>query len=105
MTNAPHPWCSCGNEGFCTASGAVLLVIVSYRQKIEKGAHAKKEFKREKEQNEAEHRESTIDGMQVLVIPLGSVDSVLYPILGPDYNVRFSLLFHSAPAIPDTCYM
>ena len=35
-------------------------------------------FERKKEQNEAEHEESSIVSMHVLVIPLGSVASVLY---------------------------
>ena len=42
-----------------------------------KGRHCK-EFERKKEQKEAEHEESAIDGMHVLLIPLGSCDSVLY---------------------------
>ena len=47
-----------------------------------------KEFERKKEQNEAEHEESAIDGMHVLAILLGSVDSVLYPVFTPDYKQR-----------------
>ena len=43
-----------------------------------------KEFERKKEWNEAEHGESAIDGMHVLNIPLGSVDSVLYSVFTPD---------------------
>ena len=41
-------------------------------------------FNRKKGKNEAEHREGTIDGMPVLVILLGSVDSALYPVFAPD---------------------
>ena len=42
-------------------------------------------FERKKEQNEAEHGESAIGSMYmyILVIPLGSVDSVLYPVFAP----------------------
>ena len=53
---------------------------------VEKGDHA--EFERKKEQNEAKHGESVIDGMHVLVIPLGFVDSVLYPVFAPDRKQR-----------------
>ena len=45
-------------------------------------------FERKKEQNEAEQRESAIDGMHVLIIPLVSVDSVLYPVFAMDCKQR-----------------
>ena len=60
-----------------------------------------KEVKRKKEQNEAEHTQSGIYGMHVLVVPRGSIDKVLYPVFAHS-NVQVSSLFHSAPAIPDT---
>ena len=47
-----------------------------------------REFERKKEQNEGEHGESAIDGMHVLVIQLGSVDSVLYPVFASDCKQR-----------------
>ena len=37
MMNSPHPLCSCGNDGLCTTSGAVLLATVLFHQKVEKG--------------------------------------------------------------------
>ena len=67
----------------CITSGAALLVTLSFRRKVEKGDVAKSS-ERKKEQNKGEHGESTIDGMHVLVIPLGSVDNVLYPVFAPD---------------------
>ena len=71
----------------CTTSGAVLLVTVSFRHKVEKGNVAKSS-ERKKEQNEAEHGGSAIDGVHVPVFPLGSVDSVLYPGFAPDRKQR-----------------
>ena len=47
-----------------------------------KGTPCKK-LERWKEQNEAEHGESTINSLHILVIPLGSIDSVLYPVFTP----------------------
>ena len=88
--NPLHPPCSCGNDGLCTTSGPVLLATVSFRQKVEKGRCCK-DFERKKEQNEAEHEQSAFDGMRILVIPLGSVDSVLYPLITSDCKGRFTI--------------
>ena len=63
-----------------------LLATVLFRQRL-KGRRCKA-FKRKKEQNKSEHGESTIDSMHVLVIPLGSVDSVLFPVFASDCKQR-----------------
>ena len=59
---------------------------------------------RKKEQNEAEHGESAIDGMHGLVNPLGSamIACCIRSSLQTVSSVRDSSLFHSAPAILDT---
>ena len=54
-----------------------------------------KELERHEKQNEAEHGESAIDGMHVLLFPLGSVDSVLYPVVAPVCKHR--TLFFALP--------
>ena len=51
--------------------------------KDQKGKRQKK-LERKKEQKEAKHKESAIDGMHVLVILLGCVDSMLYAVFAPD---------------------
>ena len=64
-----------------------------------------KKFEGNKEQNEAKHGEKAINGMHVLVIPFESVDSMLHLVVAPYWKQRTgSSLFHSTPAIPDTCY-
>ena len=45
-------------------------------------------LEREKEQNEAEHGESAIDDMHVLVIPFGYIDSVLYLVFASNCKQR-----------------
>ena len=59
---------------------------------------------RKKEQNEAEHGESAIDGIHGLVNPLGSAMIACCIRSSPQTvsSVRVSLLFHSAPTILDT---
>ena len=58
-----------------------------------------KEFGGKKKQNEAEQGESVFNDMHVLVIPLGSVDSVLDPIFVPErkqHTCFFSLPLDSS---------
>ena len=59
-----------------------------------------------KEQNKAEHKESFIDDMHVLVSPLGTVAGMLYYIFASDCvsNVQLSSLFQSTAAILHTRY-
>ena len=51
-----------------------------------------KAFERKKEQNETEHGESAMDGMHVLVNPLGLIDSVLYSVFASDCKQRTALI-------------
>ena len=86
----------------CRTFGAALLVTVLFRPEVE--GRPCKEFERKKEQNE--HRESAIDGVHILVIPLAS--SVVYPVFVPDCKQRtifFARPFHSAPTIPYTLHV
>ena len=88
----------------CTTAGTVLLVTVTLRRKVEKEDHAKS--LRNKEQNEAEHGKSAINGMHILVIPLASVDSMLYPVFAPDCKQRmgfFALPLRSSHSTHVTC--
>ena len=60
----------------------------------------------ERLKREADHGESSIDGMHILVILLGFVDSMLYSVFAPDckQSAGFSL-FHSSPTVPNTRWM
>ena len=66
---------------------AWLLALLDWLQNCFIGRlkrEAMRKFERKKEQNKAEHGESAIDGMHILVILLGSIDSMWYPVLPPD---------------------
>ena len=75
MTNSPHPDGLFGNHRLCTTSGNVPLVTVSFRRRL----------KRETKQRCA------IDGMHILVILLGYVDSMLYLVFATDCKQRIGL--------------
>ena len=99
--------CSVRVETMDCAQLLALFYWLQYRliEKL-KGDTMRKVWKKQRA-NEAKHEESTIDDMHVLIFPLGSIDSVLYPVIAPvcKQHTGVSLPFHSAPAIPVTRYM
>ena len=104
VTIAPRPQYSCGNDGLCTTSGAVLLATVSFRQKVEKGDVAKRSRGRKsKMKQNTEKALST-----VCTYWLFRLDPLIACCIRSSpqtvSNVQLSSLFHSAPAIPDIRY-
>ena len=71
---------------WCCSTGYSIILLKGWNERL------CKVFLRKKERNEAEHGESTIDCMHILVIPLRSIDGVWYPVFAPNCKQRIGLL-------------
>ena len=104
VMNIPNPDCSCGTNGLCTTSGAVLLVTVSFCRKVEKQDHAKSS--RERRSKTKQNMEKALSA--VCTYWLFRLDTLIawciWSLPLTVSNVRISSLFHSTPAIPNTRY-